>query len=192
MSPKCPARESRDVRGRADFGVMQRGCAGGSGRGYYAPGLRVDVPGRPSLGCSRPFTSCGPVRCATNGCERSCLCGASPRLAGRACARGRQDRGAMDHQGTSAAPDASRGCRYRAGRRRGVHLARAADRAGHPVRERRRAPRAASLPGSGAARRVAAAHRLDARGACHKLAALVAEPETSWTMNRTPRTGTTR
>ena len=39
---------------------MQRGCAGGSGRGYYAPGLRVDVPGRPSLGCSRPFTSCGP------------------------------------------------------------------------------------------------------------------------------------
>src|SRR6266702_4524271 len=38
---------------------MQRGCAGGSGRGYYAPGLRVDVPGRPSLGCSRPFTSCG-------------------------------------------------------------------------------------------------------------------------------------
>ena len=39
---------------------MQRGCAGGSGRGYYAPGLRVDVPGRPSLGCSRPVTSCGP------------------------------------------------------------------------------------------------------------------------------------
>src|SRR2546428_11924044 len=37
---------------------MQRECAGGSGRGYYAPGLRVDVPGRPSLGCSRPFTSC--------------------------------------------------------------------------------------------------------------------------------------
>src|SRR6478609_178570 len=39
---------------------MLRGCAGGSGRGYYAPGLRVDVPGRPSLGCSRPVTSCGP------------------------------------------------------------------------------------------------------------------------------------
>src|SRR6266705_1403065 len=39
---------------------MQRGCAGGSGRGYYAAGLGVDVPGRPSLGCSRPFTSCRP------------------------------------------------------------------------------------------------------------------------------------
>src|SRR2546430_17271086 len=37
---------------------MQRGCAGGSGRGYYAPGPRVDVPGRPSLGWSRPFPSC--------------------------------------------------------------------------------------------------------------------------------------
>src|SRR2546430_1413485 len=39
---------------------MQRGCAGGAGRGYYAAGLRADVPGRPSLGCSRPFTSCRP------------------------------------------------------------------------------------------------------------------------------------
>src|SRR2546429_6673188 len=39
---------------------MQRGCAGGLGRGYYVPGQRVDVPGRPSLGCSRPFTSCRP------------------------------------------------------------------------------------------------------------------------------------
>src|SRR5690242_4018439 len=39
---------------------MQRGCSGGSGRGYYTPGPRVDVPGRPSLGCSRPVTSCGP------------------------------------------------------------------------------------------------------------------------------------
>src|SRR5207302_98069 len=39
---------------------MQRGCAAGSGRGYYTAGLRVDVPGRPSLGCSRPVTSCGP------------------------------------------------------------------------------------------------------------------------------------
>src|SRR5690349_13323762 len=43
------------------LGVMQRGCAGGSGRGYYAPGPRVDVPRRPSLGCSRPVTSCVPM-----------------------------------------------------------------------------------------------------------------------------------
>src|SRR6516225_5509663 len=37
----------RAIRGGGEFGVMQRGCAGGSGRGYYALGLRVDVLGRP-------------------------------------------------------------------------------------------------------------------------------------------------
>ena len=78
--------------------------AGGQAR-FYAPGRQVDCQDVP-LGCSRPFTSCRPGEMRNERLRALLLERGKTPTSWPICPGGRQDRGAVDHQGPHPLPPA--------------------------------------------------------------------------------------